>query len=118
MNKEKFKEKVKITKWEIKNWLGDKAWKAKIFWDNNRDYLVVLIPAALGIGGKIASSAKYHSKVREEEYLKKRFMYDRRMGAYLELRRKPTQKEIIEIDRLKKEGKTLPEILSGMRLLK
>ena len=118
MTKEEFKEQVKVKKWEFKNWAGDKLWKANIFWDQNREYLVVIIPAALGIGGKVISSANRHSRLREEEYLKKRFMYDRSMGAYLEMRRQPTQKELLEINRLKKEGMSLPEILNKMRLLK
>lgn len=118
MTKEEFKDKVKIKKWEIKNWAGEQLGKAKVFWEQNREYLVVLVPAALGIGGKVISSANRRSKVREEEYLKKRFMYDRKMGAYLEMRRQPTQKELLEIDRLKKEGYSLPEILAKLRLLK
>lgn len=118
MTKEEFKEKVKIKKWEIKNWLGDKAWKAKLFWDKNRDYLVVIIPAAVGLGGKAINSANRRHRIREEEYLKKQFMYDRRMGAYLELRRQPSQKELLQIDKMKKEGMSLPDILNKMRLLK
>lgn len=118
MTKEEFKEKIKVKKWEFENWVTDKAWRAKMFWDQNKEYLVVLIPVVAGVGHRVIGRANSMRRQKNEEYLKKQFMYDRRNGCYLEMRRKPTQNEYLEIDRRKKNGESLPSILSSMKLLR
>lgn len=115
---EEMKEKIRIKKWEINNWVQDKVWRAKMFANQHEEAIIILGPAVLGIGGKLVTSATRQSRIRGEKNLKERFMYDRRLGGYLEMRRKPTQNEYLEIDRRRRNGESLPQILSSMKLLK
>ena len=118
MTKEEFKEKVKIKKWEFDNWLTNKTYQAKVFWEENRDYIVVLAPIVLASGERVIRSVSRNKRLAEERDLKDRYIYDRSFGCYYELKRKPTQSEYLEIDRRKRNGESMGSILNSMRLIK
>lgn len=118
MKKDEIKEKLKIKKWEVQNWLSDKADQAKRFWDENKEYIVVLVPVVLATGEKVFKAVSRNAQLKEERNLKEKFIYDMSLKCYYELKRKPTTNEYLEIERRKKNGEPLGKILSSMRLLK
>lgn len=118
MKKEELKKKIKIKKWELKNWWHDRKLEAKQFWNENREYLVILIPVVLASGEKVFKEVKRERQLKEERDLKERFIYDMSLKCYYELRRKPKPQEYLEIERRKRNGESLGKILSDMRLLK
>lgn len=54
----------------------------------------------------------------KQEDIKNLYCYDRSLGHYWRLRRELSNKEWLEIDRRKKDGERLSDILSDMRVLK
>lgn len=70
-----------------------------------------------GAGAKIAK-ARHKSKVlSEERELKELYVYDNRLGHYWKVRRRLTNNEWLEIDRRKRNGERMADILSDLRLL-
>ena len=116
--KPELKEKIEIKKWEIKNWCYDQSCKAKRFWNENRDYIVVIVPLAVATGEKLIKCINRNARLDEERDLNERYIYDMSLKCYYEMNRKPTPKEYLEIDRRKKNGESLGAILNSMRLLK
>ncbi len=116
--KPELKEKIEIKKWEIKNWCYDQSCKAKRFWNENRDYIIVIVPLAVATGEKLIKCINRNARLHEERDLKERYIYDMSLKCYYEMKRKPTPKEYLEIDRRKKNGESLGAILNSMRLLK
>lgn len=78
--------------------------------------------AAMGsalIGG-VVSLAKRHDRkadIRKTQRLKDEYIYDRSLGTYWKTRRPRTAGENLEIQRRKKAGESLGDILADMRLL-
>lgn len=118
MNKDQIKEKIKIKKWEFKNWCADKADKAKKFWDENKEYIVILTPVILATGERVFKAVRREAKLKEERELKEKFVYDFSQRCYYELKRKRTPSECLEIERRRRNGEPLAKILADMRLLK
>lgn len=88
-------------------------------WVNNNRELVVLFGPAL-IGGATASikAVNRHVKLHKEKDLKELYCYDNSLGHYWELRRKLTNSEWVEIDRRKRNGERLADILDEFKVLK
>lgn len=118
MTKEEFKMEVRNKKAEFKAWCHGKVIQARVFWNENRDYIVVLAPIVCGVGGKVISSVDRKHRINEEKDLKERYIYDRSLGCYYELKHQPKPSEYLEIDRRRRNGEPLGRILQDMRLLK
>lgn len=95
-----------------------KLQKAKDFWNNHKKEICTLLPVFIGAGIELVKIAAKRSVMREEQHLKDDYIYDRSMGHYYELRRKPNSSEWIQIDQRKQEGETLGCILQDMGMLK
>lgn len=70
--------------------------------------------------GGIAAGAKMlskHAALTKEQNLKDLYCYDRSLGHYWKLRRELTNEEWLEIDKRKKNGERLSDILDDMRVL-
>lgn len=70
--------------------------------------------------GGIAAGAKMlskHAALAKEQDLKDLYCYDRSLGHYWKLRRELTNDEWLEIDKRKKEGERLSDILDDMKVL-
>ena len=103
---------------ELKATIREGASKAIRFCDENKELLIVAVPV---VGGAVTAGVKAagkHHNLRKAEKIKKNFCYDRSLGHYWELRRELTNHEWIEIDRRRKRGERLADILSSMRVLK
>ena len=91
---------------------------AKEWWDDNKQYAVVIIPAlGYGIGKGIKILGRHHN-LKLEEKNKDMRCYDASLGHYWELKRKLTNDEWVYIDRRKKNGERLSDILEELRVLK
>lgn len=72
------------------------------------------------IGGATAvvKAVSRHSKQKKEKDLKELYCYDRSLGHYWKLRRELTNTEWVEIDKRKKNGERLADILDELKVLK
>ena len=118
MTKEEFEAKVRLLKWDVNNWLCTQEEKAKRFWNEHKEEIIVLAPIVIASGEKLIRDSKRRHNLKEEKYLKENYVYDRSRGCYIELRRKLSNRELLEIDRRKRNGESLIEILSTMRVMK
>lgn len=87
----------------------------------NAETISVLLPVAVfgtrTIAG-MAKSAKRTADLRKEQNLKELFCYDRSLGHYWELKRKLSNREWTEIDKRKRAGEKLGDILAELKVLK
>ena len=107
-----------IRKARMKAWFREKYEDAKDFADRNKEVLAVAVPV---IGGVVTAGIKAiskHAKLHKEHHLKNEYCYDRSLGHYWELRRKLTNSEWVEIDKRKKNGERLADILDSLKVLK
>lgn len=65
----------------------------------------------------LARRADRKADLKKAENLKERYIYDRSIGGYWKTRRKLNTSDMLEIERQKKLGRSLGEILRDMRLL-
>lgn len=107
-----------LRKAQRKAWVREKVQSAKDFMSDNKEVLVIAIPAIIGLGKMVTKSINKTVNLRKEEHIKNEYCYDRSLGHYWELRRKLTNKEWLEIDRRKKNGEKLSDILKSLRVLK
>lgn len=101
--KEKFERKVQ----QFGEWI-----------DKNKEMLIVFIPIAIKGVTTVCKVVSKTSNLRKEEQLKDLYCYDRSLGHYWRLRRELTNKKWLEIDKRKKNGERLADILEEMRVLK
>lgn len=109
----------------LKQWLEEKSEQAKrkamdgVEWcKTHKETIIVFGPV---VAGSLIELLKINNKrrtVNEEKALKDRYIYDRSSGHYYELKRKPKNSELLQIDQRKQEGESLGWILNDMRLLK
>ena len=114
MNKETIKNKCEELKGKAKQGAVNAAYWAR----DNKEILAVVLPIAFG-GLKIVSKiAVNHSKTKGEKEVKELYCYDRSLGHYWRLKRDLSNKEWLDVDRRKRSGESLSEILSEMKVLK
>lgn len=105
--KRAFKEKVRT---KIQN---GKEWVVK-----NKEAVITLTPVIIGGVTTIVKVAGKRVNLRKQEDLKDLYCYDRSLGHYWRLRRELSNKEWLEIDKRKKNGERLSDILEEMKVLK
>lgn len=105
--KRAFKEKVNT---KIQN---GKEWVMK-----NKEAVFAATPVVIGGLTTITKVVGKRINLRKQEKLKDQYCYDRSLGHYWRLRRELTNKEWLEIDRRKKNGERLSDILDEMKVLK
>lgn len=91
--------------------------KIKMFWDENKEAVVGLAAIAGGLATKIIHGAIKRSNLKKESDNKELYCYDRSLGHYWKLRRRLTNDEWVEIDKRKKNGERLADILDEMKVL-
>lgn len=89
-----------------------------LYWcDHNREVLIVGLPLIIGGLGKLGRMVTTNRRTNEMKRHRELDIYDRSLGIYYSLRRKPSAAEYGEINRRKKAGEDYYTILSSMRLL-
>lgn len=73
---------------------------------------------AAGLAAKGIHDVVKTNQISKQEKLQNEYCYDRSLGHYWALKRTPSNQEWVEIDRRKRNGERLADILSDMRLLK
>lgn len=101
--KEKFRNGVK----KCTDWIRD-----------NKEIAIGIGTFVVGAGGRVIKDAKHRHRVNEEKQLKNNYCYDRSLGHYWKLRRELTNDEWVEIDKRKRNGERLGDILAELKVLK
>lgn len=91
--------------------------KAKKCWAENKAEIVALSALVSGVITKIVTWAIKRSNLNKEADNKELYCYDRSLGHYWKLRRRLTNDEWVEIDKRKKGGERLADILDDLRVL-
>ena len=84
----------------------------------NKEAVVTIVPIAVGGAATVVKVVGKHVNLRKEEDLKDLYCYDRSLGHYWKLKRNLSNQEWLEIDRRKKNGERLSDILFDLRVLK
>lgn len=105
--KREFKEKVNVKFQKGKEWIV-----------RNKEAVVTLTPVVIGGIMTVVKVVGKRINLRKQENLKDLYCYDRSLGHYWALRRELTNQEWLEVDRRKKDGERLADILSDMKVLK
>lgn len=103
---------------QAKVWFENKVNEAKDWFDQNRELVMILGPSAIGAITWGAKTMVHRSKMKREENLKNLYCYDRSLGHYWKLRRELSNAEWVQIDKRKKNGERLADILSELKVLR
>ena len=96
-------------------WIVDEL-KAAAEWCVENQEVVYVISGIMTIGWSMIKKFRKTNTQREQEFQRKH-IYDRSIGHHWELKRGLTRYEMWEIDRWRRDGETLGEILQTMRVL-
>lgn len=102
---------------KLKEKLKDGVNKVATWVEENKDIVIVVAPLAIGGLCKITTNIYKIAKIKNERNWRDGYMYDRRLGYYLKLRRKLRSKEIAEINFRTANGERLSTILLDMGVL-
>nr|WP_296955018.1 hypothetical protein [uncultured Mediterraneibacter sp.] len=103
---------------EIKEKINTKIQNGKEWFNRNKEAVITLTPIVIGGVTTIVKVVGKRSNLRKQEDLKDLYCYDRSLGHYWRLRRELSNKEWLEIDKRKKNGERLSDILAEMKVLK
>jgi hypothetical protein len=99
-------------------WLKNRKTDAEAWWEENKETVMVLGPAAIGLATLGFKVFGKRINLRKEQQLKELFMYDNSTRRYWPLKRKLTIEERLTIERLQENGERLGNILAQMGMLK
>lgn len=99
-------------------WIREKYENGKRWCADNPQLLAVIISGAISLTAVGFKSISTSVNLRKEEHIKNEYCYDRSLGHYWELRRKLTNDEWVAIDKRKKKGERLADILDSLKVLK
>ena len=114
MNKINIKQKA----WKVKTTLKFKYNQAKNWAIQNPEKAAVIFTTSISAGAYLSKAAIKNVNLRKQEAVKILYCYDRSLGHYWRLKRELSNREWLEIDRRKREGEKLAEILDSMKVLK
>ena len=84
----------------------------------NKEIVITLTPVFIGAGFKIVKMIATNKSTKEQKELQDLYCYDRSLGHYWRLRRELSNSEWLEIDKRKKNGERLSDILDELKVLK
>ena len=102
----------------IEQTLYDLKRKAEKFWDENGAVILMASPAVLGIAVKVISVIGKHTKIRREEAIKDKTVWDPVLGHHWRLKRRLTKEEWLYITKRRKHGEMLGDILESLHVLR
>lgn len=101
-------------KWKLQRKLRDGSeWIIR-----NKEAVIILTPIVIKGATSIIKVVGKRCNLRKEEELKDLYCYDRSLGHYWRLKRELSNKEWLEIDRRKRNGERLSDILAELKVLK
>lgn len=110
--------KKEARKREIKEKIGENLYKLSDWFDSNRETILPLVPVVIGGITTVVKVVGKHINIGKEKEVKDLYCYDRSLGHYWRLKRELSNSEWLEIDRRKKNGERLADILEEMKVLK
>lgn len=103
---------------EVKGKFSQKMHDVKEWVIDNKETIIVLAPIVIGVVTPIVKTVNKHITLKKAKDVKELYCYDRSLGHYWSLKRELTNKEWITVDRRKKNGERLSDILESMKVLK
>lgn len=103
---------------EFKEKFSSKIQSGKDWFLRNKEAVITITPVIIGGVTTVCKVVGKHINQRNEKSLKEHYCYDRSLGHYWKLRRELTNDEWLEIDRRKKKGERLSDILDELKVLK
>ena len=103
---------------EFKEKIISKINSGKQFIVRNKETIITLTPVVITGITTVSKVVNKRINLRKEENLKDLYCYDRSLGHYWKLRRELTNDEWLEIDKRKKNGERLSDILDELKALK
>ncbi len=91
---------------------------AKNWAEQNKELIMFAAPSVIGVVTAAVKAADKHIKIKQEKDVKDLYCYDRSLGHYWRLRRELSNKEWTEIDRRKRNGERMADILRELNVLK
>ena len=85
---------------------------------DNKELVITVTPVIVAGVTTVAKVANKSINLKKQEDIKNLYCYDRSLGHYWALKRELSNKEWVAIDRRKKNGERLADILSEMKVLK
>ena len=108
------KEKLEDLKWNAK-----RKFREGLRWvSDNKELVITVMPVVVGCIVTVTKVVGKRINLQKEESLKNLYCYDRSLGHYWRLRRELSNKEWLEIDKRKKNGERLADILAELKVLK
>ena len=92
--------------------------EAKAWFVRNKEAVIVLTPVVIGGVTTVVKVVGRRVNLHKQEAVKNLYCYDRSLGHYWRLRRELSNAEWLEIDRRKKNGERLSDILAELKVLK
>lgn len=105
--KREFRQKIDEVKYRIGDWFN-----------RNKEVVITLTPVIIGGVTTVIKVVGKRVNIGKAKEVKELYCYDRSLGHYWRLRRELSNSEWLEIDRRKKNGERLSDILAEMRVLK
>ena len=122
MNKEKviyFDDLKKLRKKaHIREWFQCRWNDTKNFVINNKETILFLAPTILGFATTTVKVVGKRVNLKKQKEVKDFYCYDRSLGHYWALRRELSNSEWREIDKRKRNGEKLSDILDELKVLK
>ena len=103
---------------EFKEKIISKINSGKQFIVRNKETIITLTPVVITGITTVSKVVNKRINLRKEENLKDLYCYDRSLGHYWKLKRELTNDEWLEIDKRKKNGERLSDILDELKVLK
>lgn len=99
-----------------------------IWWNDNKEWAIIVLPVAVGLGSWAIKSLIKGSvsvvkgliqahNLKLEEAIKNLYCYDRSLGHYWKLTRELSANEWLAVEARKKAGETLGHILMDMKVI-
>lgn len=103
---------------EFKDKIDSMIQNGKHWFVRNKDVLITVTPVIIGGVATVSKVVGKRVNLHKQESIKNLYCYDRSLGHYWRLRRELSNKEWLDIDRRKRNGERLADILADMRVLK
>lgn len=103
---------------KAKAWWKNRKTDMKCFWEENKEEIVILAPAAIGLTTLGIRVISKHVALAQEQRFKDFYVYDNSTRRYWELRRKLKTSEKLELERRTELGEKIGYVLRDMGVLK
>lgn len=98
--------------------IQEKVSDAKNWCHKNKETILMLAPGVIGVAAAAVKAIGKRVNLVKEKNIKDTYCYDRSLGHYWSLKRELSNAEWVEIDKRKRNGERLSDILESLKVLK